>query len=342
MSEQKQSDSTFFFIYSFDFLESFLPGCGRSRHTIESYRDTLTLFKDFVVETHKDGLSRFSFSSCTQDTVLAFLSWLEKRDNCASTRNHRLAGIRCYIDYCAYRNVAIEAISHKIGGIRPSPVVKREKMTLSPAQVKLVAEMAGSSTHERRNRMIILLLYETAARVSEIVSLNTSDVHLDTEHPYLKISGKGRKERIVPLVGKMPLLLGRYIEDYPAKRGTDILFFSMHDGLPKRLSQRSIQTFLSQYAGRARTVDPSIPEKIHPHMFRRSKATYLYQHGMALEQVSTLLGHSQLETTRIYAKPSMEQLKQAIDKVTPEADKLQEPLWIGREDELMQRLGLRR
>lgn len=333
--------NVFFFLYSYDFLEMYLPDCGRSKHTIESYRDTLTLFKRFVITEEGMDIRRFTFNDCTCDFVFSFLDWLKESGNIETTRNHRLAGLKGYLDYCAYRNVAIESIASQIEAVKPYPTTKREKPVLTDAQMSLILDQAPRDRKGRRNAILLLLLYETAARVSEIVNLNVIDLHLNPSEPYVKLSGKGKKERIIPLVDRLPTILETYISEFSAPLGTDILFYSMHGGKPQRLSSRSIESILKQYSDAARIHDPTIPPRVHPHMFRRSKATYLYQHGMALEQVSTLLGHSQLETTRVYAKPSLQQLRIVIEKITPKSDQEQQPLWQGKEDEISRRLGLR-
>lgn len=335
------SSNTFFFLYSYDFLEVYLPDCGRSKHTIESYRDTLTLFKRYVQRVMGLDIRGFKFHDCTVNIIFAFLSWLKMNGNKETTRNHRLAGMKAYLNYCAFRNVAIEEIVHRIEVIKPQPRTTREKEILQEEQISLILSQASKKGKGKRNSVLLLLLYETAARVSEIVNLNVSDFYLNRAEPFLKLSGKGKKERIIPLVDKLPSILERYIAENPIQLGTDIMFYSMHLGLPQRLSVRSVQELLIQSANDARKQDPSIPEKVHPHMLRRSKATFLYQHGMALEQVSTFLGHSQLETTRIYAKPSTKQLRQMIERVTPQQDIDNPPLWVGKEDEVAKRLGLR-
>lgn len=331
----------FFFLYSYDFLEMYLPSCGRSIHTIESYRDTLTLFKRFVTITKRLDIRNFTFNNCTCDFVFSFLDWLKEGGNIETTRNHRLVGLKGYLGYCAYRNVAIESIANQIEAVKPYSTTKSEKPVLSDTQISNILDQAPKDRKGRRNAVLLLLLYETAARVSEILNLKVSDLHLKQSEPYVKLSGKGKKERIIPLVDKLPTILETYVTEFPEQLGTDILFYSMHEGKPERLSARSIESILKQYSDAARIHDSTIPPRVHPHMFRRSKATYLYQHGMALEQVSTLLGHSQLETTRVYAKPSLQQLRTVIEKITPKSEQEQKPLWQGKEDEIARRLGLR-
>jgi len=116
--------------------------------------------------------------------------------------------------------------------------------------------------------MLLLLLYESAARVSEIVHLRTSNFHLNRDNPYLHVLGKGRKERYIPIIDELATLLKEFIAFVVSSKDTDIVFNTMHGGKCTELSVRSVQTMLQEYASMARTYDASIPEHVHPHMCR--------------------------------------------------------------------------
>ena len=106
------------------------------------------------------------------------------------------------------------------------------------------------------------------------------------------------------------------------------------------MSGSNVQRIVKKHADKARLTCPEVPERVHPHMFRRTRATDLYQSGVALEMVSRILGHSATSTTRIYAKPSMQMLRDAMESAFP--DSIGEPCkWKGDEDELVRLCGLR-
>jgi len=338
---QMNRKSCVFFLHSFEFLEVHLVRLGRSPYTIESYRDTLTLFSRFIVEERRKDLATFSFSDCTVDFVFAFLEWLAAMGSADATRNHRLAGLKGYLAYCASKDIALQSIHLKISTIQPYPVAKQEKQILCDKQVALILNQIPETEKGRRNRVLLLLLYETASRVSEIVALKTTNFHLDRDNPYLHVMGKGRKERYIPLVGELVPMLKGYLASLGPGNDDDIVFPSSLNAKNKELSPRSVQAMLQSYADRARATDPTIPIHVHPHMLRRSKATSIYQSGMPIEMVSTLLGHSQVETTRVYAKPSMQQIRRAIESIVPPDGLRQEPLWKGKEATFMKSLGLR-
>lgn len=341
MQMNNTGEKIMFFLYSFEFLEVYLVRMGRSSHTIESYRDTLTLLKRYIVDVRNLKLAAFSFNNCTVDFVFDFLDWLKQQGNSPGTLNHRLAGIKGYLAFASSKNIAVESITLRISTMKPYSVIKDEKKILTEHQVSLILRQIPDTYKGNRNRILLLLLYESAARVSEIVSLRTSNFHLNRGNPYLHVLGKGRKERYIPIIEELAVILRDFIGNMVPGKHTDIIFHTTLDGKFKELSVRSIQRMLQEYAASARKLDPSIPEHVHPHMLRRSKATTIYQSGMPIEQVSTLLGHSQIETTRIYTKPSMEQMRKAIEKIVPPEDLHQAPLWKGKEPEFAKKLGLR-
>ena len=105
------------------------------------------------------------------------------------------------------------------------------------------------------------------------------------------------------------------------------------------MSPENVQRLIKKYAQQVRCAGFDLPESVHPHMFRRTRATNLYQDGVPLELVSTILGHAKIDTTKIYAKPSVEQLRNALDSVPPPVN--EQPIWDDNEEELARRCGLR-
>lgn len=335
-------DRYLFFAYSFDFLNHFLPSCGRSNKTIESYRDTLTVFKNWIAKVKGIGITDFTFKAFTSDIVFDFLNWLgEYRGNSDSTRNQRLAGLKIYIDYCVYRDVSLSSLKIMLNGVKPYKTEKRIKETLTPNQVILIINECAKNIKGRRDELILRMLYETAIRVSELVNITTENLFLLTDSPYLLIKGKGKKERTIPLIGELPRILSDYVRNVSTPASSSYIFFTIHDSKPCRISVRAVQEMIDRCASKAREKDSSIPENVYPHMFRRTKATVLYQNGMKLEQISSLLGHSKLETTRVYAKASVDQIRASMEKAIPEEDIKQIPIWQGKTEDFSKMFGLR-
>jgi site-specific recombinase XerD len=136
--------------------------------------------------------------------------------------------------------------------------------------------------------------------------------------------------------------LKNYIELYHTKPQKDsFLFFTTIKGVTNMMSVGNVERFIRQYADDVRDLGFDIPDSVYPHMLRRTRATNLYQDGVDLELVSKVLGHSKTETTKIYAKPSLEQMRTALESVETPYQSNEVPLWEGNEDEMARAFGLR-
>jgi site-specific recombinase XerD len=168
------------------------------------------------------------------------------------------------------------------------------------------------------------------------------DISLSGEYPGILIHGKGKKERRIYLTEKTVGHLEQYLQVYHADSSLDAdLFSTTIKGVTSAMSHSNVRRILKDYSEMARSGCNEIPKSVYPHMLRRTRATNLYQDGVPIELVSTILGHAQIETTKThYAKPSLAQIRESMESVpTPAAD--EEPLWVGSEDEIARRCGLR-
>lgn len=333
-----------FFSYTNDFLNVYLPQMVcRSRYTVESYTDSLSIFRRFL---NSKGISQkdFLFEDCTPNLMNDYKFYLlDVKHNRESTVNGRISAIRSYVDFAVSKDASLTSVSIRLYGLRKVSEPKLEKIILTPEQVTAIVAAIPATRLGIRNRMMFLLMYESAVRVSELVGLKVSNARIADNNSCLYIVGKGRKERFIPILDSTASLLKKYVLEYHGSEPNPDapLFYRLHGGIPSHLTTRSVQMLLSEYSAKARTTTPDIPEKVHPHMLRRSKATTLYQTGTPLPLIASILGHSQMETTRIYATPSMEMKKEAIDRVVPVSFKDEKPIWQNREDEEARKNGLR-
>ncbi len=155
--------------------------------------------------------------------------------------------------------------------------------------------------------------------------------------------GKGSKERVVAINAKTVKHIKQYLEIY-CLRGeaeNNLLFYTIIKGRVGKMSEGNVERFIQQYADKARESCPDMPLRVHPHMLRRTRATNLYQNGVELALISRILGHAFLETTRIYAKPSLDMMREAMDSVEAPLAKDEKPLWVGSEEEMAKLCGLR-
>jgi len=222
-------------------------------------------------------------------------------------------------------------------------VPKSEKTVIGEDAMTAILHQPSNTKMGLRDRTIMILLYDSGARLAEVLGLNVSDVAIDGDSPYIRLNSKDSKQRIVPISVKTAAHLAHYISVYHAKArpDTDLLFFTVIKNVIGMMSEGNVERFVKEHARKAQSSCPSVPDHVHPHMFRRTRATQLYQNGVSLPLVSRLLGHASLETTRIYAKPSLKMLRDAIESVETSEEKAVRPIWEGDEAMMVKLSGLR-
>jgi len=343
MGKSKSPESALFFSLTWDFLNVYLPDqVGRSTHTVESYGDSLTIFRRFLNEKQRVSLSKFLFSDCTKDLLFDFRNHLEQCGSQASTINVRMAAIRAYLYYAADKDIAIQSVALAAASIPPRKKAQKEKETLCEDALAAILAAPPLTKMGMRDRAIIITLYDSAIRIDELLTVKLRDISLSGEYPGILIHGKGKKERRIYLTEKTVGHLEQYLQVYHADSSLDAdLFSTTIKGVTSAMSHSNVRRILKDYSEMARSGCNEIPKSVYPHMLRRTRATNLYQDGVPIELVSTILGHAQIETTKThYAKPSLAQIRESMESVpTPAAD--EEPLWVGSEDEIARRCGLR-
>lgn len=332
-----------FFSKTKDFLEIFLMRQEqKSRQTIKAYRISLTSFYEYVTTVQGRKVMQFCFSDCTYEFVLAYSQYLQEEKHLAnSSVNQRLAALKSYLKYVSDGNIELMQIHM---GVQKVPLLKLSKLqrpVLEKDILKLLLEKPANTEKGRRDRMLLILLFDTAVRASELQAIRISDVSLETEQASIMIHGKGKKERSVVLNKKTADHLKQYIIHYhgSSPNAAAPLFYTIIHGKTNPISERNIERIVKKYADLVRMDRPDIPASVYPHMLRRSRASGLYRDGVPIEMVAAILGHSSSETTKIYAIPSVEQLREAIEKGQPDLKK-EERLWTDKEAEIRAMFGL--
>lgn len=311
-----------------DYLKIYLPRQRNvSPNTLRSYRKALEQLLDYVKEQEQIPLGSIAFEHLTTKTILMFLEYLEVEQNCSiPTRNTRFAAIRTFMEYAADRDVTLVADLNKLKKVpfkKPDCVAGVDYMSMT-AITAIIKQPDISTPKGLRDRFFMILLYDTGARIQEILGIKLCDVQLG-RFPKVTLFGKGRKTRVVPLMDKTVQHLKKYLSIFhenTASNGDDLLFYSVIRGSRHQLSDRRIRYILQKYGEQARLICPEVPENVYPHLFRHSRAMHLYQEGMDLTLVSQWLGHSQLETTQIYAHADTEHKRKAIEAATPQENPL--------------------
>jgi len=317
-----KNDKALFFTYANEYLHKYIPQQREmSKHTEKSYSDALSLFRRYSLECHKLGVDKLEFKHIDFNFIIGFTDWLRtprgnKKSASAATCNLRLSVIRAYVKFAMGKDVALAMLWVLLKGIPPIKTAKVSKEVLSEdALGKMIEQPSQNTRLGLRNATLMVLMYDSACRISEILNLRISDIKLDASQPYIFVIGKGRKERCIPLMNRTVEYLKKYISVFHGSSscGSSFLFYSVIKGSVGQLSQDCISKIIKKSADGARTSCPDIPKKTHAHMFRRTRATHLYQLGHDIYMISRFLGHEQLETTKEYLNPSMEQMREALE-----------------------------
>jgi integrase/recombinase XerD len=306
-----------------DFLKVYLPNLRKcSPNTIRAYQKALELLFDFVKTQKKAKLHQITFNMIDNKIITSFLDDLEKGRGCSiSTRNHRLQCIRSFYAYAAENDITVMARWQELKKIKTAnaPTVLVEHM--SEAAVGAILSQPDISTKKGlRDMFIMMLLYQTGARIQELLNIRLRDINY-SKAPVVTLHGKGNKVRPVPLREKMVDHLKQYLAIFhmnESKYSEQYLIYSIRNGLKTRMTEDNVRRLVHNYGITARNICPEVPENVHPHLFRHSRAMHLYQNGVDLTLVSQWLGHRRLETTLIYAQADTELKRKAIEKAIPE------------------------
>ena len=287
---------------------------GVSRHTLLSYRDSVTLLLRFVARSrHRDPVN-LDLEEISPQAVLDFLNHLEQeRHNKPSSRNVRLAAIHAFFRYVATHAPERIEQAQRILGIpfkrtRTAPVDYLEEPEID-ALLKCVDR---TTSQGRRDYALLALLVNTGARAQETVDLNVCDVQLASP-PSVKLFGKGRKTRICPLWPETTQVLKDFVLEMEVDTRSSAPLFCNLRG--QRLTRFGIAYILSKRCRAAEGICPSLANKrLHPHCTRHSTAMLLLKSGVDVVDVSHWLGHASVDTTNRYATADLEMKRQAIAK----------------------------
>lgn len=307
------------------YLTVYLPiNYNASENTILSYRDTFKLLLRFAESEMKIVPEKITLEMISREFVLKFQSWLLSQQNAHSTVNHRTAAIRAFFRYAQREKPELITQCKEILDI---PLQQSEKATvnyISVEGIKRILEQPDTANkYGLRDLAMLGLLYESAARVSELISLTPRDIRLTTA-PIVSVLGKGRKHRHCPfpnnVAENLRLHMSTWKLDKPEK--ADSPLFVNHKN--EKLGRAGVAYVLNKYADMARKISPAeIPPSVTPHMIRHSKAMHMLQSGVNLIYIRDWLGHMHVRTTEIYARADdvMKQnaLKRAAATVIPQA-----------------------
>jgi site-specific recombinase XerD len=285
-----------------------------SQRTIASYRDTFRLLLRYVQDHTRKAPAALTMADLDAPVILGFLDHLERdRHNSIRTRNARLAGLRSFFHYAASSNPVQLPLVQRVLSI-PSKRHDRPLLGfLSREEVDAVQAATDRTTWSgRRDYALFAVLYNTGARVSEMVGLRAVDF-ASGPAATLHLRGKGRKERMVPLWKTTARLLTQWLDDNPCAPERPL--FPNRAG--ERLTRSGVASRLRLAVAKASTTCPSLRgRRISPHTLRHTTAMHLLQAGVDITVIALWLGHESPTTTHGYIEADLAMKQRALDKLS--------------------------
>jgi len=295
------------------FLDFLSVEKGASTNTIAAYKNDLQQFTAYVLGLPTNG-DRPLWSQVDRDALLDFILELRRKRYADATVARKVAAVKSFFSFLhaegiLRKNPAESLSSPRVGKSLPKPLAVREID-------ELLEQPARRSTPEaRRDRAMLEFLYATGMRVTELVSLNIKDVHLNPAGAYVRCTGKGSKERTLPLHEQPLQVLEAYLEDgrpHLVRHRQEPALFVNRRG--ERLTRQGFWLILKGYAKQA-----GISTPVTPHTLRHSFATHMLRGGAPLRNVQELLGHANVSTTQVYTKLTNEHVREVYESAHPRA-----------------------
>jgi integrase/recombinase XerD len=278
--------------------------------TVASYRDSCRLLLNYLQTQTKRRPCEQRLEDWDAPNILRFLEHLEKQRHCsARSRNVRLAAIHCFMRYVATRQPQSLALAGRVLAIPNKRFAQRLVGHLTAEQVKAICQAPDLRTFSgQRDRLFFQLLYNTGARVSELISLNRRD--LTDNCRTVTLHGKGRKERTVPLWPKTARQIRRWLDQHPAEGSTPV--FTNRFG--NRLTRFGVEKQLAVAVAKAAQGCPALQRRtISPHVFRHTTAMHLLQSRVDITVIALWLGHESPLTTHKYIEADLEMKKRTLN-----------------------------
>lgn len=282
-----------------------------SSHTIRAYSNDLNSFNEFLSES-RDVKTDPTVESISRLDIRLWLGELSETDLQKSSISRKVAALRSFFKYCFRRGYIGKNPAHLL--VVPKKQKTLPKTVTEPDIQRMLDNISVDSAEGRQNKAILELFYSTGMRLSELAGLNTDDLNLNKGN--VKVSGKGNKQRIIPMGTSCIQSLKEHLsgrEDlYGSRTGADArkaLFLAAHG---QRLYPRAIQRIVEKHLEQASEVVQK-----SPHVLRHSFATHMLDNGADIRLIKEFLGHANLAATQVYTHTSVERLKNIYEQAHP-------------------------
>ncbi len=297
---------------------------GLTSNSMQAYRDAMVLLLEYMLQTFGIHADRLDYADITCERIEGWLEWLEKvRGCCANTRNQRLALLRSFFKYLMYKHPDRISEWQRMMFISRKKSTKKNMKYLTADGIRLLLEQPDQTTKKGyRDTVMLTLAIDSGARVQELLDLTPSCIN-PGKIMTMRIYGKGRKVRTVPLSSKCGNMLKEYIRRLHLDRPEANMYPLFGNGYHSKLSRTAVTAIVKKYASKARLIDSHlIPDHLSPHSLRHTKGMLLQDADVNIFCIRDFLGHSSIKTTEVYARASIRQKKEALEKtsVTPYND----------------------
>ncbi|GET44822.1 tyrosine-type recombinase/integrase [Capnocytophaga felis] len=283
-----------------------------SKHTIEAYKNDLKAFAKFVKNIYGESEKEHSLENVSYEDVRSWIVELSNQSIAFRSINRKLSALKAYYSFLKKTN-QIE-VSPFEKGIMPLKIEKRIKLPFSEKEIEKVLSCFSNKNkfEEIRDKAIIEVLYATGMRRSELILLKVND--LDFSQKQIKVLGKRNKERLIPMLPQIEVILEEYLkkrEEVVNENSKDFLFLAKNG---KKIYPTLVYRIINLYFSAVTT-----KQDVSPHVLRHSFANHLLDNGADLNTVKELLGHSSLAATQVYTNTSLAELKKQYGKAHPRA-----------------------
>lgn len=289
-----------------------------SPNTVKAYRDVFVLLLRFCRDAKGIAIEKLELHQIDVALVDAFLDYLVQERRCSDrTVNQRLAVLHAFFRYLQVEEPTLLLQCQRILAIPLRRFVRHEVGYLPKDHLAaLLAQPDLERSDGRRDAVLLSVLYDTGARVQELIDMTAGDVRLEAP-AQVRILGKGRKVRVVPLMENTTRLLQQYFEEnnLAVPENYSRALFLNRQGNP--LTRVGVNYILQKHLQKVREAHPQFTQKVSPHSLRHTKAMNLVQGGVSLDIVRDFLGHVDIKTTELYARANLEMRRAAIEKASP-------------------------
>ena len=320
---QQNADVNEFWSLARSFLKVYLPNAREvSQNTVKAYKQAMESLIKYL-EDSGSARNTITISTFTPACIEGFMVWMSTAQHLKPrTCNLRLSAIKTFLRYCARHAIANESISREVLDL-PMKKVRKDKIEYmsNEAVAAIMNAPDNRKATGRRDKAMLSLLYDSAARVQELVDIKVGDLYLNEDgnannKSFVTLHGKGDKLRNVILSPKIVKLILSYLNEFHPEDNRDApLFYTKRSRALWPLSEDSVSRVLKENANKARLCVPDIPERVHCHLLRKSRAMHLYIAGVPLPAIMELLGHASMNTTSgFYAFVTWEMVSEAMEK----------------------------